>query len=187
MDYRNTQDRYGPLGIALHWMTMVLVTLAYACVAAWDLTPAASAGREAMKSLHYLLGLWALLAVCIRVLARHVGGAVPPIQPSAPEWHGLLAPRMHWALYAYTFCTPLMGWLALSVKGVPIDLFGLKIPALIDPAAGSFRQLRHIHIILASIGCLLITLHALSALFRHYIVRDNTLRRILPGRGAGQG
>ena len=35
---------------------------------------------------------------------------------------------------------------------------------------------------LISAVCFLIGLHALAALFHHYIVKDNTLLRMMPGR-----
>lgn len=34
-----------------------------------------------------------------------------------------------------------------------------------------------------TVGYVLVGLHAAAALFHHYVMRDNTLRRMLPGRG----
>lgn len=42
------------------------------------------------------------------------------------------------------------------------------------------HRLEDIHETIGTIGYYLIGLHALAALFHHYIVRDDTLRRMLP-------
>ncbi|HEY8327046.1 MAG TPA: cytochrome b/b6 domain-containing protein, partial [Rhodanobacter sp.] len=42
--------------------------------------------------------------------------------------------------------------------------------------------IKPIHELGATLGYLLVGLHAAAALFHHYIQRDDTLRRMLPGR-----
>jgi VIT1/CCC1 family predicted Fe2+/Mn2+ transporter len=43
------------------------------------------------------------------------------------------------------------------------------------------RQLKDVHEALATLGYVLIGLHAMAALLHHYVMRDNTLVRMLPG------
>ena len=93
-----------------------------------------------------------------------------------------LAKLMHLALYALMIGTPLLGWLILSAFGKPIPFFGLELPALIAPDHDFGEQLEHWHVRLADAGYWLIGLHAVAGLFHHYISRDNTLTRMLPGR-----
>ncbi len=40
----------------------------------------------------------------------------------------------------------------------------------------------HIHEMLANIGYFLIAMHAAAALFHHYIQKDDTFSRMLPGK-----
>ncbi|MEO8857686.1 MAG: cytochrome b/b6 domain-containing protein, partial [Burkholderiaceae bacterium] len=42
------------------------------------------------------------------------------------------------------------------------------------------RNLKDIHETIGTIGYYLIGLHAAAALFHHYVLRDNTLARMLP-------
>ena len=102
--------------------------------------------------------------------------------PAIPAWQAIPAKLMHLALYALMIGTPLLGWLILSAFGKPIPFFGLELPALIAPNHDFGEQLEHWHVRLADAGYWLIGLHAAAGLFHHYISRDNTLTRMLPGR-----
>ena len=73
---------------------------------------------------------------------------------------------------------PLLGWLILSAEGKVIPFFGLELPALIAPNEGSAELFEEIHELVATFGYALIGLHAVAAIFHHYIVKDNTLKRM---------
>ncbi|KAB0529935.1 cytochrome B, partial [Pseudomonas palleroniana] len=45
------------------------------------------------------------------------------------------------------------------------------------------KQLEGWHVLGGTIGYWLIGLHALAGLYHHYVVRDNTLLRMMPKRG----
>ncbi|WP_455726576.1 cytochrome b, partial [Burkholderia stabilis] len=98
-----------------------------------------------------------------------------------PRWQATLADGMHYALYSFMLAMPLLGWLTLSAAGKPIVLFGLPVPSLIGTDVALSRQLKDVHEALATLGYVLIGLHAMAALLHHYVMRDNTLVRMLPG------
>ena len=77
---------------------------------------------------------------------------------------------------------PLAGWLILSAAGKPIPFFGIHLPALIAENKDLSKLIKEVHETVGTIGYFLIGLHALAALFHHYVLRDNTLLRMLPGR-----
>jgi cytochrome b561 len=77
---------------------------------------------------------------------------------------------------------PLLGWLALSAKAKVIPFFGLYLPALLAPDKALGHSLGEIHETIGTIGYYLIGLHAAAALFHHYVMRDDALRRMLPRR-----
>ena len=60
--------------------------------------------------------------------------------------------------------------------------FGLELPPLVAPDRDLARLIHDIHETVGIAGYWLIGLHALAALVHHYVVRDDTLRRMLPGR-----
>lgn len=180
MNVRNSEYRFSPLVIGLHWLTVLLIIAVYASMELRGLAPK-GALRDAMKSLHYLLGLSVLVIVVIRIGVRIQAGVKPAIQPPMPRWQATLADVMHYALYSFMLAMPLLGWLTLSAAGKPIVLFGLPVPSLIGTDVALSRQLKDVHEALATLGYVLIGLHAMAALLHHYVMRDTTLVRMLPG------
>ena len=52
MDIKNSEYRFSPLVIGLHWLTVILIIAVYASMELRGLAPK-GALRDAMKSLHY--------------------------------------------------------------------------------------------------------------------------------------
>lgn len=181
MNWRNTTVRYGALSIGLHWLMLLLLAAVYACIELRELFPKGSDPRQALKTWHFMLGLSVLLLVALRLLV-HLAGPEPRIEPNPPRWQNLLAKLMHFALYVFMIGMPLGGWLILGAEGKPIPFFGLQLPALIGESKPLAELIEEIHEAGGTAGYFLIGLHAAAALFHHYVVGDNTLRRILPGR-----
>ncbi len=70
---------------------------------------------------------------------------------------------------------------SLSVAGKPIPFFGLQLPALVGADKALADSLKEIHETIGAVGYYLVAVHAAAALLHHYGMRDNTLRRMLPG------
>lgn len=181
MNWRNSTERYGALSIGLHWSMLLLFAAVYACAELNELFPKGSAMREAIKSWHNLLGLCVFFLAWLR-LALNWAGATPRIVPEPPQWQHRLARLVHVALYALMLLTPVIGWLILSAKGKPVMFFSLQLPALVGESKGLGKFFEEIHEFAATAGYFLIGMHAAAALFHHYAVGDNTLRRMLPSR-----
>ena len=75
---------------------------------------------------------------------------------------------------------PIAGWMILSGEGKPIPFFGLELPALIEPNKALAKNIEEVHETVGELGYVLIGVHAVAALFHHYFLQDNTLRRMLP-------
>ena len=179
MNWRNPSSRYGALSVSLHWVMLLLLIAVFACIELRVLFPMKSDPREAIKAWHFMLGLSVLVLVALRVFIN-VTDTTPRIEPEPPKWQTLLAKLMHLALYAFMICMPLLGWLLLSASGKPIPFWGLQLPALIGENKDLAKVIHEIHETGGTLGYILIGLHAAAALFHHYFVRDNTLRRMLP-------
>jgi len=176
---RDSDGRFGALSIALHWLMALLIVAVYACMELHEFFPEGSALRAGLKTWHYMLGLSVLLLVVLRIVAR-LAGTAPPITPAPPLWQARLAGLIHLALYALMIGMPIVGWLTLSAGGEPIPFFGIELPPLVAADEAWADWIKEIHETGASVGYFLIGGHALAALFHHYFVRDNTLRRMLP-------
>lgn len=176
-----TARRYAPSMIALHWLTAVLIVTAIALIELREFFPKGSDPREAMKAIHGMLGLSVLALTAVRII-MHFANPAPAITPSPAAWQSGLARLMHLAIYALMIALPLLGWLMLSAAGKPIPFFGLSLPALVaenKDLAGTFKEL---HQELGEILYIVIGLHAAAALVHHYLVKDDTLVRMMPAR-----
>lgn len=181
MNNSSSSSRYHTLSIALHWLMFLLVAAVYAFIEFRVLFDKGSEPRETMKALHFMFGMSVFFLVWLRLLARFIY-ARPQISPAphiAQQW---AAKVVHWLLYAFLIGMPLAGWLILSAKGRTVPFFGLELPALIGPDKALSGEIQDWHAIVGEIGYYVIGLHALAALFHHYVLRNNTLRRMLPWR-----
>jgi len=181
LSWKNTSTGYGWLSILIHWLMMILIVAAYVTMNLKSSFPKGSPSRDAVVSLHYMLGLSVLCFVWLRIGAR-IACTSPAIQPSLTALQAYWAKFMHWMLYVLMILLPILGWLTLSARGKPVPFFGAELPALIDKSQEIAKLFRDIHGSLANTGYLLIGLHAAAALYHHYIKRDNTLLLMLPGR-----
>ena len=179
MHWKNTPDRYGSLSIGMHWLMLLLLIAVYALINLRELYPKGSDLREALKMWHFMLGLSILVLVFARLAVR-VSGPTPRIRPEVRAWQGRIATLVHVALYVFMVVMPLLGWLTLSAMGKPIPFFGLELPPLVGRDESFADQLKEIHETVGTVGYYLIGLHATAALFHHYVLRDNTLVRMLP-------
>lgn len=181
MSWKNTDNRYGSLSIALHWLMLILIAGVYACIELKGNFPKGSEPRELLKQWHFMLGLSVFALVWLRLLARLIA-PTPRIVPAIPLWQALPAKLVHLALYVLMIGAPLAGWLILSAADKPIPFYGLQLPALIGPNPDLAGQIKEAHELVGTLGYWLIGLHAAAGLFHHFIRRDNTLTRMLPGR-----
>lgn len=173
-------SRYSSRSITLHWAMLLLLIAVYACMELREYYPKGSDFREGLKMWHFMFGLTVLLLVLIRVVARVTGGT-PPITPDPPAWQTLIARLTHLTLYAFMIAMPIAGWVILSASGKAIPFYGLELPALVGLNKALAEQVKELHETVATIGYFLVGLHAVAALFHHYIVKDDTLRRMIPG------
>ena len=182
MNASATSTRYSGLRIGLHWAIALLIAAAYALIELREFYPKGSDPRELMKTLHFMLGLSILFLAMLRVAAA-LGSAKPAIVPAPPAWQHALAAATHGLLYLLMLGLPLLGWLLLSAAGKPIPFFGLELPPLMGPDKATAKTLKELHELIGQLGYALIGLHTAAALYHHYLVKDNTLRRMLPGSG----
>lgn len=181
MNWHNTKLRYGALSMGLHWVMLLLIASVYACIELRGYFPKGSDLRQALKTWHFMLGLSVFLLAALR-LAVSLASAAPRIKPEPPRWQQHSARLMHVALYGLMIGMPLLGWLVLSAQGKVIPFFGFQWPQLVGESRSIADWAKELHEAFGTVGYVLIGVHAAAALFHHYLVRDNTLRRMLPSR-----
>ncbi|WP_304307841.1 cytochrome b [Pseudacidovorax intermedius] len=172
---------YTPSAIALHWGMALLIVAVYGCMLGSDNFPRGSDTYLLLRGLHYSLGLLVLPLACLR-LALVARQPRPAIVPAPAAWQEQLARWMKFALYGLMLAMPLLGWLSLAAKGTPVAFFGLPLPSPLPPAPNLAHLIKEVHEAGASVGYALVGAHTAAALVHHHVLRDNTLRRMLPGR-----
>lgn len=177
MTHKTNPDRYNRSTIAMHWLMLALFIAVYASINLRELFDKGTPPREALKSLHFMLGMAMFGLVWLRLAFRLLHPA-PAIVPALADWQEKFAKLGHLVLYALMIGMPLLGWLLLSAAGKPIPFFGLELPALIGPDKALASQLKQVHETVGELGYFLIAGHAAAALYHHYIQGDNTLLRM---------
>ena len=166
--------------IALHWGTVIAIVVAVAAIYLRDAVDD-KAVRVVLLDLHRQLGMLVLLCVPLRHIVRYV---VHHKDFSAKisallQWAARLA---HVALYAFLIAIPLLGWALTSAHGIDLRLFELiPLPAMVAPDSDLADQLSDYHAWLAYALMGLVFVHALAALWHHYVLRDSVLAAMLPG------
>jgi len=176
---KSTTIRYSTVSIIMHWVMLGLLIAVYSCIELRELFPKGSLPRETLKTWHFMLGLSVFLLVWLRLLVR-LFNKPPRIEPPLPQWQVSFGKLIHILLYALLIVMPLLGWLALSAEGAAIPFFGLQLSPLIGEKEILAEWFEEIHETIGTAGYFLIGIHALAALFHHYIRRDNVLVRMLP-------
>ncbi len=179
---RNTEQRYGTVAIALHWlMALLLIAL---IVLGLYMSRLPDVGFDKNKILlvlyHKEYGMLALGLAVVR-LAWRVGNVLPALVEELPDWQQVAARFVHLCFYGFMFALPISGWLMSSAAGIPVYVFGVRLPDLIAHNEYRFQQLIEIHKWLGYALIGFIVLHAGAALRHHFLSRDNTLKKMLPG------
>lgn len=182
--WRDRAARFGWPTIAFHWLAVVLVAAMYVTVEWREFVPKPDPLRDQLIALHKSLGVIILALVAVRLVLRRRDNR-PPIVPAMPAWQDWASRLVHYALYAMLLVLPITGYLMSNAGDRPVAVFGLVLPTLIAPNKELASTLKDIHEIVANIGYGLIAAHAVAALWHHFVQRDNTLRRMLPGGAAG--
>lgn len=180
MSLNQKTARYSSVSIALHWVMLLLIAAVFATIELRTSFPRGSDIREGLKTWHFMLGLSILALVVVRIIARLTTPA--PADLPEPAWRRLLAKATHLALYALMIGMPIAGWIILSAEGKAVPFFGLELPPLVGENKGLAEQVEELHELGGTIGYWLIGLHAVAALFHHYVLKDGLLRRMMPGR-----
>ncbi|MCD6027800.1 MAG: cytochrome b561 [Solimicrobium sp.] len=177
MAFLNTRERYGSLSIGLHWLMFLLLVAVYFCAEMRGFFPKGSRVRADFMAWHFSLGVSVFFLAMVRLIAR-LFTPEPVIVPDILIWQKWLAKLMHYSLYLLMIGMPILGYSGLNAAGKKVHFFGIGLPDLIQTNKALARTIFDVHETIGTIGYFLIGVHALAALFHHYIQGDNTLIRM---------
>ena len=180
MDNVTSARRYSIGAMIFHWV------IAVAVIVNWRLAENAHhaqspADRTAIFADHKALGIL-ILALTIGRLVWRWTHPVPPLPSDLAKWEKTLARIVHVVFYVLLIALPLGGWIANSLAGREIDMFGLfTIPALpVGDNPEVAKSIFSIHATGGSIFIYLIALHILGALKHTFFDKNGGIFRMLP-------
>ncbi len=115
--------------------------------------------------------------MALRLMIRVTYGVPQPTNPKS--LFVSFAKAMHWLLYALLLISPIFGLLYFQYGGKEIHFFGLVWPQFVTPNPEMKKLVEGIHEFLGNSLYFLIGIHALAGLWQHYVIKDDTLRRML--------
>lgn len=163
----------------LHWLTLSAVFAAVFCVLARDWIDD-RALRTQLLDVHRQLGLLVFVGTALRLSCRRL--LSPPPAPLATGVHRLAVHLSHATLYLLLVGLPLLGVLATQAGGHPVTLLSIPVGTFVERNRDLADQIGELHEIGAWLLLALAGLHAAAAIWHHAVLRDDTLRRMLPLR-----
>jgi superoxide oxidase len=169
--------RYGAGAIAFHWLMFILVVSVGALGLLHDSWPKRT--QAFWINIHALAGLtlWSALIARLWWRWRHA--------PPAPMVNiGAISRRLsgpvHFALYALMFITPLVGIVTFVYHGRAFDFGFFRVDFGIRSNRSVFHPTEDWHGYLAYALFGLAGLHALTALWHQFVLRNGLLSRMWP-------
>lgn len=179
MPLSNTDQSYGAVAKFLHWAIVIMIIAQYVIIESAEELPD---GLEKLQviSNHKSLGMLVFLLALARIGWRIVNRGRPVPVPM-PDWQRIAAAAGHGVLYLLILAMPLSGWAMSSSANYPVTLFGwFQFPAIVSPNHDLHEALEEVHEVLFNVLVVLAVVHAAAALYHHFLLKDDSLRRMLP-------
>lgn len=181
MYMRNDGNHYGAVSKILHWGIAVLIIAAIAFVEMHELYPKGSPTRSGLMTLHIQIGLLLFGLTALRLVWR-AGNPPPAITPAPQAWEAAAARLMHIALYAAVLALPILGVAMGQAGGKAVAFLGTPLPVFLAENKDLAHTLKEAHELIGNVVIALIALHATASVWHHFMRKDNTLLRMMPGR-----
>ncbi|MEM1066112.1 MAG: cytochrome b/b6 domain-containing protein [Pseudomonadota bacterium] len=182
----NTATHYGSVAKTFHWLTALLIATVIPLGIIANGLPFETSEELARKaflfSLHKTVGL-AVFFVALARIAWAMAQEKPGLLTADKPVQAFLASAVHWLLYGSLLLVPLTGWIhhAATTGFAPIWWpFGQSLP-FVPKDVGLAETFAGLHLVFERVLVLALVLHIAGALKHHFIDRDATLLRMLPG------
>ena len=184
MALRNTQLEYGAAAKWLHWLVALgIVALMILGLLQSDMDSGPQ--RAGIRELHGSIALVVLTLMLLRLAWRWVN--VSPAAPAGvPGWQRASAALVHAAIYVAVFAQLVSGALAVATGGKPLAFFGLfsiSLPVAEDHDAHELWE--EVHEAGWMVIAALVAVHVLAALYHHFALKNDVLKRMTAGAAAG--
>ena len=172
--------------LTFHWVTVMLV-LGLFTTAIWHAQSHDDVLRVMLLRIHRSVGVTVWMSTILRLVWRNTHAKLPPFPDGMSQRHRALVQISEYCLYALLVIQPTVGFSAVLTRGRSFTLFWGHVPPLVSHYPTVETVLFALHRVGAWALGLLITAHAVNALVHHFIIRDNTLARMVPVLGTEHG
>ena len=185
MTLKNSKQSYGWLSIAIHWvMAVVLIGMFFVGNYMVDLDYYDTL-YHTLPSWHKSVGILIAGVFVFRLVWNFSQTRPGPANTSTSRSSHVAAVLAHLALYGLIASLITSGYLISTAKGADIDVFDwFSVPALLADDAQRGELAGELHEIFGLIFIGLVAVHAMAALYHHFILKDNTLKRMLRSKGS---
>ena len=129
---------------------------------------------------HKSMGILLLVLVVLRLAFRFRVG-VPPHTSTVTRLEHRAATTGHWILYALMLAVPLSGWVVSDTSRIPFRLFKrVDVPDLMAADKAISDLAADVHGFLTLSLAVVLVIHVLAALRHHFLLKNHTLKRMLP-------
>lgn len=173
-------DRYDAVAKTLHWVMAAVIMALWVVGHVIDALPKGPL-RSDVIGVHKAVGVLTLVLFVAR-LAWRLTRPQPPLPDGMPAAERLLAAAGHVALYALMVLLPLGGILMSQSGGREVSVFGLVLPQLVAKNDGLKEIFKGGHVALGWALAVILLGHIAAALRHRFILRDQVMDRMMPGR-----
>jgi cytochrome b561 len=175
--------RYGAIAQVFHWLIAVLIFVMLGLGYYMEDLPLGTRKLE-LYGIHKSIGITIAGLAVLRLLWRFLNPP-PRLPASMKPWERKVAGVVHALLYLMLLVQPLIGFLQSNAANSPVVLWGvLLLPPLVGPDDPLGETLIGVHAIGGNFLAVLVILHVAAALRHHFVLKDDVLRRMLPGSAA---
>jgi len=178
MQFKNTKTGYGLVAQTLHWAVAGLIVYQY--ILAERAEAATLFQQLGILARHKSIGMTILALALVRLLWR-LSQTHPDPPPNEPRYRIALARWSHRLLYVLIVLMPVTGWIMSSAANTPVSYLGwFTLPNLVSPLPQRVELLKAVHGTLFLVLAAVVAVHASAALYHHFLLKNDVLRRMLP-------
>jgi len=171
--------RFGKVTQTLHWLTAILVLIAFIYGPGGSEQHAYLPSRDFGRQLHETLGLCVFGLLVLRVLWKMFDER-PPAE-DLPRWMEIAAKSLQGMLYLLLFAVPASAITGAWLEGHPLTLLGgVEIAPMLGLSHDLGVKVSEIHTLLGDAILWMAGLHAAAAIYHHFMLKDGVLLSMLP-------
>lgn len=174
---KNTENSYGLVSRANHWLTAILFISALALGIYMHELPD-SPDKFQLYDLHKSIGISIFALMMLRLIWLKI--SPNPEQLSKNKFEHILGHATKGILYLAMIFLPISGWLMSNSAGHEVAFFDLfTLPNLVGENETVNDITKFIHGTFGPLMILLVLLHIAGAMKHHFLYKDQTLLRML--------